>query len=244
MSGETFFRVPLYRRVFLEDADGRAATDLGFVDPMLKRRLSPLAKLTLSVAHECSKGVPDPRLVYASRHGEITRTVSMLEDLAHGDGVSPTVFSLSVLNATAGLFSLIFKNVEPTTAISSGRSSFGYGLLEAALRFAEAPSRPLLYVYSDEPLPGIYGERHGEGASRAALALLLWEPAERQVHCSTSSRNAPASDEPQARAFLRCFEHGVSDWSDGDKTWRWEKSEGGKEYTTVGGAGTDPTQKS
>ncbi|MDR1275167.1 MAG: beta-ketoacyl synthase chain length factor [Candidatus Accumulibacter sp.] len=242
MSGETFFRVPLYRRVFLEDADGRAATDLGFVDPMLKRRLSPLAKLTLSVAYECSKGVPDPRLVYASRHGEITRTLSMLEDLAHGEGVSPTVFSLSVLNATAGLFSLIFKNVEPTTAISSGRSSFGYGLLEAALRFAEAPSRPLLYVYSDEPLPGIYGEKHArEGASRVALAILLWEPAEGEVYCSTSSLNAPASDEAQARAFLRCFEHGCSDWSDGDKTWRWEKSEGGGEYTTAVGTRTDAT---
>ncbi|MDR1367497.1 MAG: beta-ketoacyl synthase chain length factor [Candidatus Accumulibacter sp.] len=224
--GEISFRLPLDRRVFRDDVGGcaLAAAGVDFVDPMLRRRLSPLAKLTLSSAFECSKGVSGVRLVYASRHGEIARTVAMLEDIAQGEAVSPARFSLSVLNASAGLFSLISGNPEPATAISAGRSSFGYGLVEAALRFAEDASRPVLYVYSDEPLPTIYGKSHAEeGASRVALALLIGDMAETALHCSVLPTARPASAEPQFRAFLRCFEEGASNWSDGDTPWHWRR---------------------
>jgi hypothetical protein len=220
------FRVPFHRWVFREGAD--FAGEIGFIDAMLRRRLSPLAKSTLAVARECSEGFPDVRLVHASRHGEITRTVAMLEDIAEGEGVSPAGFSLSVLNATAGLFSLIFQNVEATTAISAGPSSFGYGLIDAALRFVEAPSKPVLYIYSDEPLPAIYGaSRVEESASVVALALLFHETAETALECSLSAASSAgasdASAESQASAFLRCLERGASDWSDGDKTWSWRR---------------------
>jgi hypothetical protein len=223
------FRIPLHRWVFRDGADGvDFARYLGFIDPMQRRRLSPLAKLTLLAAHECSKGHPGIRLVHASRHGEITRTVAMLEGIAKNEGVSPAGFSLSVLNAAAGLFSLIFQNVEATTAISAGPSSFGYGLIDAALRFAEEPTQPILYVYSDEPLPAIYGAAHAEGnASSIALALLFSETAETALHCSVSSApptGPQASAESQASAFLRCLEKGTSSWSDGDKNWSWHRA--------------------
>ena len=54
---------------------GVVLPDVGFVEPMLRRRLSPLAKMTLRVAYDCARDVPDVRIVYASRHGELLRRV-------------------------------------------------------------------------------------------------------------------------------------------------------------------------
>ena len=80
---------------------GVVLPDVGFVEPMLRRRLSPLAKMTLRVAYDCARDVPDVRIVYASRHGELLRTTTMLESLAAKEELSPTLFSMSVLNASA-----------------------------------------------------------------------------------------------------------------------------------------------
>src|SRR5262245_13199240 len=43
-----------------------ASAELGFVDPMLRRRLSPLARISLKVAHDCAAGLESVRMVYAS----------------------------------------------------------------------------------------------------------------------------------------------------------------------------------
>ena len=108
-------------------ADGAPeAPDVGFVEPMLRRRLSSLARMTLCVAQACTADHAHERgrlrLVYASRHGELARTTTMLEALAARQELSPTVFSTSVLNASAGLFSILHKNRAPATA--SPRASF------------------------------------------------------------------------------------------------------------------------
>ncbi|MDR2506391.1 MAG: beta-ketoacyl synthase chain length factor [Candidatus Accumulibacter sp.] len=220
---KSFIGIPVSRWVFRGGAESRAAGSLGFVDPMLRRRLSPLAKMTLSAAYECSKDVPGVRFVYASRHGELARTTVMLENLAEKEPLSPTSFSLSVLNASAGLFSMIFRNTAPTTAISACKSSFGYGLLEAFLQFSENPGQPVLYVFSDEPLPAIYGEEGVKENASHAIGLLLRDPPVARIRCSISRSTRAAVPELQSLAFLKCLERGRSDWSDGEKMWLWER---------------------
>jgi len=44
-------------------------------------------------------------MVFASRHGEADRTLAILQDLAAGAEVSPTLFSMSVHNSVPGLWS-------------------------------------------------------------------------------------------------------------------------------------------
>lgn len=209
-----------------QSAGAPSSAELGFVEPMLRRRLSPLARMSLKVAHECAGDLPAVRFVYASRHGELTRTTAMLDDLAAGEALSPTAFSLSVLNASAGLFSILRRDTAPATAVSAAGESFGYGLLEACMQLAEQPQLPVLFVYADEPAPEVYGRCEAQDTPAHAIALLLQHDASTIIDCSCSPNEAlVASDETQARAFLRCMapERTPTRWQGPGKSWSWER---------------------
>jgi hypothetical protein len=94
-------------------------------------------------------------LVFASRHGEFGRTVSILDSLISGDGVSPADFTLSVHHALAGVLSIAQQNRGGHTSVAAGPDSFGFGLLEAAAS-AQETEQPVTLVYYDEPLPSPY----------------------------------------------------------------------------------------
>ncbi len=195
--------------------------DVVFVEPMLRRRLSSLAKMMLRVAYDCARNIPNTRIVFASRHGELVRTTTMLECLAAKEEISPTLFSMSVLNASAGLFSILQRNTAPGTAISAGCASFGYGLLEACLQLAEKPEQPVLFVYADEPAPAVYDVSEPAGKRAHALGLLLESSAETRIACSLAARSDARSNERQSQAFLRCLEQGEAQWSDAGLSWQW-----------------------
>jgi hypothetical protein len=197
--------------------------DVGFIEPMLRRRLSSLARMSLRVAHDCAHDKADLRVVYASEHGELVRTTSMLEDLAAGEALSPTAFSLSVLNATAGIFSILQGSTAPTTAVSAAGESFAYGLLEACLQLASAPDVPVLLVYADEPAPDVYGEVEDGVHTRHALAVLLASGAELNIDCCRTDADRPRSSESQSRAFLRCLATGSSSWYGDGTAWHWSR---------------------
>ena len=201
-----------------------SSPDVGFVEPMLRRRLSSLSRVMLRVAYDCARDLADARVVFASRHGELARTTTMLESLALGDELSPTLFGMSVLNASAGLFSILQKNTAPATAVSAGAASFGYGLLEACLQLAENPAQPVLLVYADEPAPAVYGLAEGAGSAAHALALLLDSTATNRIAWSTGEANGADSDEVQTQAFLRCLEQGRSAWHDAGRSWFWARA--------------------
>ena len=202
--------------------DGQPSSpDVAFIEPMLRRRLSSLEKMSLRVAHDCAHDISDVRFVYASRHGELTRTTVMLGDLAAEQELSPTAFSMSVLNTSAGLFSILQRNTAPSTAVSAAASSFGYGLLEACMQLAEKPEQPVLLVYADEPTPAVYGETAKSSLEAHAIALLLQTGAPRQITCRTSPADGMTSSEPQSRAFLRCLESGQASWTGEGTSWTW-----------------------
>src|SRR4051812_6705411 len=80
--------------------------DVSVIPAMLRRRLSPIGRAALSVIMPLADSQGAMPLVYVSRHGDLNRTLGLLQDLALGEPLSPTAFSLSVHNATAGLFSI------------------------------------------------------------------------------------------------------------------------------------------
>ncbi len=191
---------------------------------MLRRRLSLLAKMALKVAYDCVHDLPAVRLVYASRHGELTRTTSMLDDLAAGESISPTAFSMSVLNSSAGLFSILRHDTTSSTAISASAESFGNGLLEAFMQLVEDPDRPVLLVYADEPAPGVYGQIEPEDSSAHAIGMLLQSGALNTITCTSVLGNQTPSRESQSRAFLRCLEGApTSLWHGASMSWEWSR---------------------
>lgn len=200
----------------------------------MRRRLSALSKMALKVAHDCAADRETVRLVFASRHGELRRTTGILDDIAAGEPVSPTAFSLSVLNAMPGVYSIARRDRSPSTAISAGAQTLGYALLEAHAQYAADPSTPVLVVYADEPADARYGAIEHE-ASAGALAVLLDRDAQVQLECETS----PALDAQPATEFatqhdalLHALSHGSTargggTWHGAGCHWRWSLRKGG-----------------
>jgi hypothetical protein len=205
-------------------AQGIESPDVRFVDASLRRRLGPLARMMLHVARACAQGIPDLRLVFASRHGELGYTVALLRALAAGEPLSPTLFSLSVHNAAAGLLSTCRGDRAESTALVAGEETLGYALLEGHCQLAAEPEKPVLMVYGDAPLPEEYREVADEpGADGCAVAVLLASDATRRSSIVRApAGDAAASAQAQAAAFIRHLDGGApAQWVGAAAAWSW-----------------------
>lgn len=168
--------------------------DISFIHAALRRKLSLLTKMSLKVAHDCSEELSSVRFVYASRHGDLGRTTDMLADLARGEELSPTAFSLSVLNATPGIYSIARNNHASSIAVSAVENTLIMGLLEAYLQFSRRPDTPVLFVYAEDEVPSLYDLPNKDIAPHA-IALLLSPAAKNHLviqpsQCSSSNTRA------------------------------------------------------
>jgi hypothetical protein len=139
--------------------------------------------------------------IFASRHGELSRTVAMLHALAADEAPSPAAFSLSVHNSAAGIFSIARGDPAPSTALAAGEETLLWALLEATIRLAADPLSPVLLVYADEPLPGEYQAFSKASEPAHALALLLQMGDGFQLEWD-ENRGHPPSPEPLSLALL------------------------------------------
>jgi len=222
--------VPVVRWFAYGELPGVAqrSVDVSFIEPLVRRRVSNLGRMGLHVANECLQGTGHVRFVYASRHGELRRTTAILEAIARGEDVSPTAFSLSVLNATAGLYSIARTDPSPATAVASGAESFGYGLLEAVAQLAQHPQDQVLFVYADEPAPAPYDRFLPGDPPAHAVAVLLRSDAPAVIHCQLAPAQVDSqSSVPQSGAFLECLgEKCRSSWTGPTHTWLWSRHDG------------------
>ncbi|AKC72552.1 hypothetical protein MB84_18210 [Pandoraea oxalativorans] len=217
------------RRWAYRQAGTTSATlsDAGITDPMLRRRLSPLARLALSAAVGCGPLPPACRVVYASQHGEIQRTTQMLEALARGEPPSPTAFSLSVLNATPSVLSIARNDRSAINAVSAGDDTLGYALLDAWSQHRESPDAPVLLIHAFEPPPACYGPtaRHIEDVG-SALAILVDNEASGQLTCTMhlpSGASAYAESRTQSDSLVTSLLGGGPNlWRGERHHWRWE----------------------
>jgi hypothetical protein len=205
---------------FLDVAWGEP--DVAFVDRLQRRRLSPLARAFFHCAHRAAPP-EQTRVLFASRHGEAERTLAILQDLAAGAEVSPTLFSLSVHNAVPGLWSILTGSRAAAGAVSAGPETFAWGLADALAWHRTDPSGPVLYVYADDPLPDPWAGPVPRGVAHA-LALLVGEPASR--HLSMSREPAPDQAEPETAQSLLCCRAlragTAAAWTGTGSAWRWQ----------------------
>ncbi|WP_031359253.1 beta-ketoacyl synthase chain length factor [Caballeronia sordidicola] len=215
-----------------------ATADISFIEPIVRRRLSSLSRSALKVAHDCVAELDRVRVVFASRHGELRRTTEILRAISTGEPVSPTAFSLSVLNAMTGIFGIARGDRSPASAISAGAQTLGFALLEAHAQFEADPSSPVLVVYADEPADAAYGTIEDE-VQGGALAILLDTRAAGQLTCTISgtlsgapesvlrSPAVPDSFLTQSEAVQRCLDtRSPATWQNAGNTWHWSWHEG------------------
>lgn len=160
----------------IEEKSGWLEPDVSFVQPLQRRRLSPLNRMAFHVAWKCLSEEEKPFCIFCSRYGEYLRAFEILSDLSRGQAISPNSFSLSVHNTTSSLFSIARNDRSHSTSIAAGAASLEVGFLEARSLLSEAPAAAVLLVYFDEPLPSLYKERVHAIRESAALAMLLRLP--------------------------------------------------------------------
>jgi hypothetical protein len=153
--------------------------------PMLRRRAGFLGKMALEAAYQClgkNTGVPT---VFASRHGDASRSVDLLLELAKAQPLSPTSFGLSVHNAIGGLFSIARGDRAGHTALAAGRSSIEHAVIEACGLLQEGEPAVLLVAY-DCPLPPVYAGFQDCDEQPYAWAWLMQPPGDEAVSLAWS----------------------------------------------------------
>ncbi len=140
--------------------------------PILRRRADAADRLGLEVAFRLAPAGDSVPTVFASRHGQITRSASMLKAQTEGVPASPTDFSLSVHNAAAGQFSIAKDDRSMSTSLSGRGESFAAALLEGLGLVAEGHPR-VLVVMSDLAPPQVFQGRWDGEPAGYSLGLLL-----------------------------------------------------------------------
>ncbi len=138
---------------------------------MVRRRMSRLSRMALRVAFDVAAGQPLPS-VFASRHGELNRTMELFAQLCQREPLSPMGFAQSVHNTASGLYAIVAANTQPSTLVSAGPSTLMMALLEA-LALSRDLASPVLLVQADERLPAAYHPFVDEQELDLALALLV-----------------------------------------------------------------------
>lgn len=131
--------------------------------PAERRRSGTIVRLSLAVADEAlamaaarSGRMFDPAqlaTVFSSSSGDPQNCHALCEALAQPErAVSPTRFTNSVHNATAGYWHIATQSRAPSTSLCAFDDSFAAGLLEAFAQCATSQA-PVLLVVSDIPYP-------------------------------------------------------------------------------------------
>jgi hypothetical protein len=167
------------------DIGGDAEPALRAMAPMLRRRAGILDRMALEVAYRCLGDRRDVPAIFCSRHGEASRSVELLTDLAKELPLSPTLFGLSVHNATGGLFSIARGDHAGSSALAAGSSSVEHAAIEASGLLADGAAEVLLVVY-DRPLPALYAAYQDCHEQPFAWAWLMQPPGSDVVSLSWS----------------------------------------------------------
>lgn len=125
------------------------------IPKLLQRRLTPLAKAVFNAAAPCLKHGDAMPVVLSSAHGEICKSLAMLQTIQAGEELSPTAFSLSVHNAIAGLFSIAFNINQEITVIAPCAEGIAAAFIEAMGMLHEGKTEVLVLLY-DEPIAEFY----------------------------------------------------------------------------------------
>ena len=196
---------------------------IGFIEPLVRRRLSFLDRIALHVANSCVNPGESVHLVFASRHGELARSAELLAQLARNELPSPMSFSLSVLNAAAGLYGIARKDRSPATAVSSAEATFPLALVEGASQAQSHPDAAVVVAFADEPPPEVYQPLVDSPKKAHAIAVRLEaKNAQKRLQLSWDEGEGDEAPEEAVWRVARSLADGTSgSWSANGHCWRW-----------------------
>ena len=152
------------------------APKLEYTDPLFRRRLSQLSRMTIQVVHdelEKSRCKKDIKLIYISTRGEIEREFTINESIISENMILPAAFSLSVFNAPVALASLAFGLKGGYSVIFPSKGNFRDAFAGACAPVLSEEEQKVMLIYADELVPEAYGcLRPKENVPLAFAAIL------------------------------------------------------------------------
>lgn len=138
-------------------ADNLAASPaLDYVSPLVKRRLSQLARMTIEVVHNVLPIAPDAGIVFVSANGETSRQLQVDRMFIEDGEILPAPFSLSVFNASPAMATIALGIKNGYNAIYPADNLFREGLIYAAAPVLCGEAESVILVYADQLLPPEY----------------------------------------------------------------------------------------
>jgi hypothetical protein len=179
---------------------------VNFLPAIQRRRLSGLGRMLMHVAWPLAEERPNMPLVFVSRHGETSRTLSVLQALAADEPLSPTQFSLSVHNAIIGQWSILRADNSEMTALAGAEDGLEHGVLEALSLLAEGAPEVLLVLVEEAP-PALYAPSIADVPCSYALALRLVPGSDWRLQLGSAV--GPSAQWPHAFSLLQTLTAGA-----------------------------------
>ena len=187
-----------------------------------RRRAPDTVAIALEVAaRACESAGVDPAelaSVFACTEGDMAISDYMCETLARTPMlISPTRFHNSVHNAAAGYWCIGTGCMQPYTALSAHRDTFGEGMLEALVQAQSTGRATLLVAYDIEARGPLATMAHSRGmvgagavvspkAGAASLARIRWRTVRGMERTAPLVRNAELVAGNAMAACLPFFE--------------------------------------
>ena len=156
----------------------KAAPKLEYTDPMFRRRLSQISKMTVHVIHDFSEKYglnKETKVIFVSLRGEIAREFSINQGIIEEKTILPAGFSLSVFNTPVALAAIAFGLTGGYSAIYPSKGDFSSAVKTALAAVKSGSEKEVLLVYADELVPECYGV---DSIPLAFAALLRCEKTE------------------------------------------------------------------
>lgn len=186
--------------------DLSAAPKLEWTEPIFRRRLSQLTKMTVQVVHDLfSDGTLDKntKLVFLSFRGELEREFKVNKTLIEEESILPAAFSLSVFNAAIAQATIALGLKGGYTCVFPSGADFASGVLSAAAPvLAQGGDSKTVLVYADENVPDYYKNfLQGPNEPLAFAALLSSQKTDNSVELDLEK--IPRSPREFVQAFKR-----------------------------------------
>ena len=191
---------------------------------MQRRRLSPMARMVFDCAWPLAEDRPPMPLVFASQHGETTRSFALLQAMGRNEGLSPTSFGLSVHNAIAGMWSIVRGDKTESIALSVNADGLEHAFMEAAFLLRRGARAALVVLAEERPPPAYTPWIHDVPFSYAVAFRVERGPQWRLEQCQDESGGRQLW--PNALNLVRhlCLGSASLHNTSGDRHWLWTRN--------------------
>lgn len=160
----------------IEISQTKEAPKLEYTDPLFRRRLSQITKMTVHVIHnllEKSHIDKETKIVFVSTRGEIEREFTINRELIEENMILPAGFSLSVFNTPVSSATLAFGLKGGYSVIYPSKGKFANAFKTAVAPILAGTEENIIFVYADELVPELYAEKRPKNNFPFAFACVI-----------------------------------------------------------------------